>query len=96
METNQSEATPNFQQQLLNLQELQAQLERTKQELSQLGKIEQNQDKNLQNIYKQSIETTRNKLNHVDSKQHMDHLHELEMQEIKMKQEKVREFREKK
>ena len=96
METPQLEGTPHFQQQLLNLQELQEQIERTKQELSQLGKIEQNQDKNLENIYKQSIATTRNKLNHVDSKQHMDHLHELEMQEIKMKQEKVKEFREKK
>jgi len=96
METTEPEVTPSFQQQLMNLQELQEQIERTKQELSQLGKIEQNQDKGLQSIYKQSIETTRNKLNHVDSKQHMDHLHDLEMQQIRLKQEKVREFREKK
>lgn len=86
MEGSESDNPNNFQQQLINLQTLQEQIERTKKELSQLGKVQLLEDKNLQTIYKQSVQTTRNKLNQVESKQHQDLLHEMQMQELKMKQ----------
>ena len=42
MEGTETIAPSNFKQELLNLQQLQEQIERTKKELSQLGKIELN------------------------------------------------------
>lgn len=80
MEEIVKEESVTFQQQLLSLEQLQEQIERTKKELSQLGKLELYQDKHLHNMYQMSLLTTRNKLNAVDNHEHIDQLHQLQNQ----------------
>jgi vacuolar-type H+-ATPase subunit I/STV1 len=74
-ECEKEQPSVSFQQELRNISQLQEQIERTKKELSQLLKIEHNEEKSLEGIYRASVVTTRNKLNLWQNHESQEHLH---------------------
>lgn len=84
----------NFQSELHNLNTLQAKIEETRRSLNKLSKIELSERKQIDSIAKVSMLTTRNKFNLFETHVLNKKKHQLEEEDLKTRQEKVREMKE--